>query len=83
MTVKALKGFAAMAPEVRRAIQSKGGRAPRPNRGFASDPEWAAICGAKGGRNGWEKRRAVQLELLLEAPSYDSGASLLGEKIPE
>jgi general stress protein YciG len=55
MTVKVLKGFAAMAPEVRRAIQSKGGRTPRPNRGFASDPEWAAICGAKGGRNGWGK----------------------------
>jgi hypothetical protein len=30
-----------------------------------------------------EKRRATQLELPLEVESRDSGANLLGEKIPE
>lgn len=47
---KAIRGFAAMSPEKRRAIAAKGGRAvPNEKRGFSVDRQLASTAGKKGG----------------------------------
>jgi uncharacterized protein len=47
---KALRGFAAMSPEKRRAISSKGGKsAPDEKRTFSTNAAIAKLAGQKGG----------------------------------
>ncbi len=47
----ARRGFAAMSPDQRRLIASKGGRSvPADRRSFAQDRQLAARAGAKGGQ---------------------------------
>jgi len=47
---KQYRGFAAMSPEKRREISTKGGAAvPADKRSFARDKALAAAAGAKGG----------------------------------
>jgi len=49
---KALRGFAAMDPEKRKAIARKGGESvPAGKRSFAANPELASQAGKKGGHN--------------------------------
>lgn len=57
---KAIRGFAAMDPEKRRAIARKGGASVDPaNRSFAKDRELAMRAGRAGGEasNGGGRRR--------------------------
>ena len=50
---KAKRGFAAMTPEMRRALQSKGGRSvPAGKRAYSVDRELASRSGLKAGRGG-------------------------------
>lgn len=50
-TGKVLRGFAAMTPERRREISSKGGKSvPAEKRGFSRDPNLAREAGKKAGQ---------------------------------
>lgn len=56
---KAKRGFAAMDPEKRRKIASKGGKAvPAEKRSFATNREMAAEAGRKGGKNVSAEKRS-------------------------
>ena len=45
------RGFAAMSPDKRREIASRGGKGvPASKRSFTRDPELASAAGRKGGR---------------------------------
>lgn len=47
------RGFANLTPERRREIAAKGGRAvPKEKRSFSVDPEYARMCGRRGGAAG-------------------------------
>lgn len=60
---KIRRGFAAMSPEKRRAIASKGGRSVNPaNRAFSRDPALAERTGRKGGAVTLVDRVARKLE---------------------
>ena len=50
-TVKQWRGFAAMSPRTRKAIQSRGGKSVPPEaRAFAKDHDLAREAGRKGGK---------------------------------
>lgn len=54
---KALRGFALMDPERRRAIASRGGKGSAPqDRAFSRSRELAAAAGREGGRVTGQKR---------------------------
>jgi general stress protein YciG len=56
---KARRGFAAMDPELRRAIARKGGAAvPKEKRSFAANRELASSAGKLGGCNSKPEKRS-------------------------
>lgn len=60
---KSKRGFAAMSPEKRREIASKGGASvPADKRTFSKDRELAARAGGKGGLATGDKRRGSMLD---------------------
>jgi len=66
MTSKRRRGFAAMDPERRKEIASKGGRSvPASKRAFSTSRDLAAEAGRKGGQNIKPEGRSFSLNRAL------------------
>lgn len=64
------RGFASMAPELRRAIATKGGKAvPAEKRAFAQDRRLASEAGRKGGQASHGGGRPRKVEESTDAPA--------------
>lgn len=78
--VKARRGFAAMDPEKRRLIASKGGKAVKAeNRSFSKDKALAARAGTKGGKSTPAEKRAFALDRALAAKAAKMARGDKGE----
>lgn len=67
---RAARGFAALSPEKRSEISSKGGKAvPNQSRAFYLDNTLAKVAGAKGGKGVPAEKRAFSLDRDLAARS--------------
>ena len=66
----ARRGFAAMSPEQRRFIASKGGRSvPADRRSFSQDRQLAARAGRKGGQTSTRPASGPHDDTVLQAGS--------------
>ena len=73
--VKQRRGFAAMEPERRKEIASKGGRSVKAeNRSFSKDRELAATAGKKGGMSVGPEDRAFSRDRELARAAGRIGA---------
>ena len=71
---KQKRGFAAMDPEKRRAIASKGGQSvPSEKRSFSQSPELAAEAGRKGGQSVDPANRSFSRDPALAAKAGQMG----------
>jgi len=71
---KSKRGFAAMDPEKRRKIASKGGKSvPGEKRGFAKDPELAAQAGRIGGKSVAAEKRPFSTDRMLAMSAARKG----------
>lgn len=77
---KSRRGFAAMDPEKRRAIASKGGKSvPDEKRSFSRDSALAAKAGHKGGTSVPKAKRAFAVNPELASAAGRKGAAAKGK----
>ena len=73
--VKKPRGLAAMSPERRREIASKGGRSVAPEkRAFSVNKELAINAGSKGGKKVRPEKRSFKMDPTLASRAGKAGA---------